>query len=462
MNDKSLLMDDADYPVFVEPIDLTAYRRDVSTVDPGQPDAVARPRDVSDVQDALKRANANATPVYLRGAGSMYAGGVNPHKKGLVLDMTGLDRIIEIDLERGVVVVEPGVRFGAVLKALKAHGMTIGVVPLTGPTATVGGAASSHALGTGSVKFQSFADEVVGLEVVLADGSVIHTGSAISAAAGFFARHAFGPDLTGLFLGADATLGVITKLALWLHPLPEVKRTICLGFENVVQGAACIASLQNQSFLPDVWYGSIYDGMAIQGRMGAAFPEQNVEDWPKFAIGLDFGGREEDLENSIRRVQAVAANHHGADFPAFNEIFYRKLRYDETYWYSFAGYFTRSKCGLLMTSLPARKIEDFYHVISNMREKHEKFLWAPGGVLCRRGLHGGVIAFYDEQSQWPEIQTAFKDCTQALLEIGCVPYKSGKMWAEHIRQLESHHALLTKIKAALDINGIMSPGNLGL
>ena len=462
MSSKSINLEGADYPVFVEPVDLTAYRRDVSTVEPGVPDVVARPNTLEDLQNALKQANDTKTPVYLRGAGSMYAGGVNPHQRGLVLDMTGLDKIIEINLERGIVIVEPGVRFGALLKALKPHGLTIGVVPLTGPTATIGGAASSHALGTGSVKFQSFADEVLGLEVVLADGSVIRTGSAILEHAGFFTRHAFGPDLTGLFLGADATLGVISKLALWLHPLPAVKQTICLGFKSVEQGARCIAALQNQELLRDVWYASVYDSMAIQGRMGAAFPDIPAEKWPKFALGLDFGGSEGAVTLGVTTVQKLAEEYGGGDFPEFNDVFYRKLRYDETFWYSFAGYFTRSRCGLLMTSLPPDKISDFYQVINKMRDKYQQFLWAPGAIMCRRGLHGGVIAFYDEQFQWPAMQQAFKACTQALLEIGCVPYKSGKMWAPHIQQLAPHHQLLTQIKSALDVNSIMSPGNLGL
>ena len=461
--DHPLDLSDIGIDIFNEPVDLTAYRRDTSLVDPGQPDQVARPSSVETLQAVLRRANESGTPVYVRGAGSMYAGGVHPHQNGLVLDMTGLNNIVDIDLARGVVVVEPGVRFGALLKALRPHGMTIGIVPLTGPTATIGGAAASHALGTGSVRYQSFADEVLGLEVVLADGQVLRTGSAALENAGYFARHAFGPDLTGLFLGADATLGVISKLALWLHPLPAARKTFCVGFPNTADGAKCIAHLQAQELMGDVWYASIYDQMAIQGRMSAAFPEQPAAKWPKFALGLDIGGLDEaQIQQTIQRITSVAADHNGQEFAAFNEVFYRKLRYDETFWYSFAGYFSRSRCGLLMTSLPADRVPAFYNTINEMREKFADFMWAPGAIVCRRGLHGGVIAFYDEQTQWQAMQTAFKACTQALLEIGCVPYKSGKIWAQHMQALESHHGALSQIKAALDINGIMSPGNLGL
>jgi hypothetical protein len=456
------MLNHEDVTVFSDPIDLLAYRRDTSVVPAGQPDSIARPNNLQGLCDTVRRANEAKTPIYVRGGGSMYAGGVNPHAGGVVVDMTGLNRIVDIDLERGIVVVEPGVLFGSVLKALKPHGMTIGIVPLTGPAATVGGAASSNALGTGSVRFQSFADEVVGLEVVLADGSVVRTGSAAADAAGFFMRHAFGPDLTGLFLGADATLGVISKLALWLHPLPEARQTFCLGFDSVEAGAKCITALQNQEQLQEVWYASAYDSQAIQGRMGAAFPDKAAENWPKFAIGFDAGANEATLSASIPRIKRFSAAFGGSEFLEFNEHFYRKLRYDETYWYSFAGYFTRSRCGLLMTSLPTNKLPAFYRIINEMRSNFPDFLWAPGAVLCRRGLHGGVVAFYDEQEQWEAMQSALAVCAQELLQAGCVPYKSGKIWAKQLRALGSHHDLLIHIKAALDPKQILSPGNLGL
>ena len=156
--------------VLDDPVDLLGYQRDCSSVAAGQAGMVVRPRDADEVASLLREASAQRIPVYMRGGGTMYAGGVNPSAGGIVLDLGGLDRILEIDLDAGVVVVEPGVRFGALAEALAPHGMTIGIIPSTSPAATLGGAASAHALGTGSARFQSFADEVVGLEVVLATG----------------------------------------------------------------------------------------------------------------------------------------------------------------------------------------------------------------------------------------------------------------------------------------------------
>ena len=446
----------------VEPIDLLTYQRDCSSVEPGKAGQVIRPTDTAQVAEALRAAHAASVPVYVRGGGTMYAGGTNPHAGGLVLDLGGLDRILDIDTARGVVIVEPGVRFGALAQALAPLGLTIGIVPSTAPTATIGGAASAHALGTGSARFQSFADQVVGLEVVLADGTRLRTGSAAARDAGFFHRYGIGPDLTGLFLGGDATLGVITAIALWLHPLPAVRETRCYGFADVATACAFVEELQRGEVLQQVWYGSGYEAGSIRARVGAARPDLDPATLPGFCIGLDFGGDEDGVRRAQSAALAGARRQGGDEFPLFNELYFERLRTDQIYWYSFAGYFARSRCGILMASLPTSRMPQFQDVLNRCRADHPALTWGGAVVLCRRGLHGGIMAFYDEATQWPAVQSAMRACGTALVEAGCIPYKSGKMWAHEVRRMDAYHATLRAIKAALDPSGILSPGNLGL
>ena len=446
----------------VEPIDLLTYQRDCSSVAPGRAGQVIRPTDAGQVADAMRAANAASVPVYVRGGGTMYAGGTNPHAGGLVLDLGGLDRILDIDTARGVVTVEPGVRFGALAQALAPLGLTIGIVPSTAPTATIGGAASAHALGTGSARFQSFADQVVGLEVVLADGTRLRTGSAAARDAGFFHRYGIGPDLTGLFLGGDATLGVITAIALWLHPLPAVRATSCYGFADVTAACAFVDELQRGDALRHVWYGSGYEAGTIRARVGAARPALDPSTLPGFCIGLDFGGDEHEVQRARATALDAARRHGGDDFPLFNAIYFERLRNDQIYWYSFAGYFARSRCGILMASLPTSRMPDFLDVLNRFRADCPALTWGGAIVLCRRGLHGGIMAFYDEATQWPAVQWAMQACSTALVAAGCIPYKSGKMWAHEVRRMDAYHATLRAIKGALDPSGILSPGNLGL
>ena len=210
--------------VLEDQIDLLNYRRDASVCAAGDPAAAVLVSSADEIVRVVKAAREADQPIYLRGAGSTYAGGANPTRGGVVIDVSPMNRIVEIDRGRGLVIVEPGVTYGELLAVLGRDGLTVGIVPLTGASGTIGGAIASHGLGTGSPKYQSTGDEVAGLEVILPDGELLRTGSAALAGAGFFHRYAIGPDLTGLFLGANGTLGVITKLALWVHPLPPIRK----------------------------------------------------------------------------------------------------------------------------------------------------------------------------------------------------------------------------------------------
>ena len=445
-----------------EPVDTLAYRRDTSIVTPGRPDLVARPLDAPTVGRVLAAASRLNVPVYSRGAGSMYAGGVNPQAGGLVLDLGGLDRVLDIDTVKGVVVLEPGVTFGALAAALEPFGQTIGIVPSTGAAATVGGAVSAHALGTGSPRFQSMGDEVAGLEVALADGSFIRTGSAAAHDAGFFHRYGIGPDLTGLFIGADGTLGVITKIALWLHPLPAHRETGCLGFADYPSAAAFLGELQRKALLDNVWYGAGYDAMAVRGRLLGADPGLDPTTLPRFVLGIDYGGEADAVTRDRARIEALAAHYGGTPQPRFDEVYFHNLRRDELYWYSYAGYFAKSRCAMVMASLPTDALPAFLDQAQRWRERHPQFAWASATVLCRRGLHGAVLTFYDEQSQWPDVQQVVAGCTAELMAIGCVPYKSGKLWAAQVSKLTEYQRAVARIKAALDPAGVLAPGNLGL
>lgn len=448
--------------LFREQVDLLSFTRDTSPVPAGEPEVAVRPSDADGVAEVLRFAKRRAVPVYVRGAGSMYAGGAVPHKGGIVLDMTALDGIVDIDIRRGLVVVEPAVRFGALLKALKPLGYTIGIVPLTGAAGTVGGAVSAHALGTGSPKFQSMGDQIAGLEVVLADGARVRTGSAASRQAGFFQRYCIGPDLTGLFLGADSTMGVITKIALWLHRLPEHVETLCLGFPDSPSGAAFLSAMQGAELTRNTWYGAIYEEGAIVGRVGAARPDIPRETLPAVCVALDLGGEAPDVDRDRDRLVALARDHGGDRFDVFDEVFFRSMRRDHTLWYSFAGYFTRSRCSLLMASLPCETLPALFDRVKEWRAKYTEYVWGTGIVLCRRGVHGAVIAFYDEESQWDAVQPVFVDVMNEMTAMGCVPYKPGKIWADAIRSYPEYFDLLGRIKKTLDPDGTLGPGNLGL
>ena len=445
-----------------DPVDLLSYRRDCSVVRPGRADLVVRPSSSAEVGTVLSAAARDRVPVYVRGGGTMYAGGANPHAGGIVIDLGAMNRIIELDLARGIVVVEPGIRFVELLAQLEPHGQTIGIVPVTGPAATIGGAVSAHALGTGSARHQSMADCVAGLEVVLADGTLLRTGSAACDGAGFFQRYCIGPDLTGLFLGGDASFGVVTAVCLWLYPLPAMRDTVVFGFPAAAAAATFLSSVQARELTRNVWYAAGYEGATIRARLAPARPQLDPASLPAFCVGFELGATASAIAEDRAALRALAAAVGGSEFPDFDEVYFRKLRYEEPYWYSFAGYFSRSRCAVLMTSLPCDRLDPFTRAVDELRARWPAFLWGAAVVVCRRGLHGGVIAFYDERTQWDAMLPAADDAAVRLVAAGCVPYKSGKLWAALVRDCDAYFHVLQTIKRGLDPRNILAPGNLGL
>ena len=218
--------------VRTEPEELAAHRLD-RALDPraGTPLAVVRPRTTAQVAEVVRVAAAHGLPVVPRGAGSGLSGGASAVDGGLVLclaDMTD----VEIDPTTLTATVQPGV-VNADLKAAAAeHGLWYPPDPASFTFSTIGGNVATNAGGLCCVKYGVTTDYVLGLEVVLADGSVVELG-------GKLLKEAAGLSLMKLFVGSEGTLGVITRIVLRLIPLPPPATTLVATFADL--GAACTA-----------------------------------------------------------------------------------------------------------------------------------------------------------------------------------------------------------------------------
>jgi glycolate oxidase len=222
--------------------DLMCYSYDSSGME-YLPAAVAFPCSAFEISAIMQLASQELFPVIPRGAGTGMTGGALPVQGGLVLATSRLNRILEIDRENQVAVVEPGVITGKFQAAVRKEGLFYPPDPASRDFCTMGGNVAECSGGPSAVKYGVTRDYVLGLEVVLPDGSIIHTGVRT-------AKGVVGYDLTRLFIGSEGTLGIVTKIIVRLLALPTHKKTYLVLTDSLQQATSLVAELLNSGILP--------------------------------------------------------------------------------------------------------------------------------------------------------------------------------------------------------------------
>ena len=221
--------------------DLLLYEYDGS-IDKGRPECVVFPRTTEDVVGILKIAAAHALPIVGRGAGTGLSGGVIPTRGGIMIGFSRMNRILEIDLENECAVVQPGVVNLDITRAVEGHGYYYAPDPSSQKACTIGGNVAENAGGPHTLIYGVTTNHVLGIEVVLPDGSVLNVGGKEQDLPGY--------DIRGLLTGSEGTMALVTKVIVRLMRAPEAVETLLAIYERADDAASTVGELTARAITP--------------------------------------------------------------------------------------------------------------------------------------------------------------------------------------------------------------------
>jgi len=435
-------------------IDLIAYAKDASEFR-HRPDAAVWPVTREQVSALLKLANREKFPIVPRGAGTSLAGLAVPERGGLIMDMGRMDKILEINIEDRLVVVQPGVVYADLDRKLSPKGFFFPPDPASGSVCTLGGNVATNAGGIKGAKYGTTKDYVLALEVILADGSVLRTGSRCM-------KTSSGYDMTKLFVGSEGTLGVITEITLKINPKPPLLSTAMAMFDDLEDAGRAISQIMHSGILPCAL--EIVDQQTL--RAINQNTTLNLPEVEAILVAETDGYTREETEYQIDKIVGIFQRNRAsmvrrADDRQEAEALWtaRKTAY---------GVMARINNNLFVEDLavPMSKVPEMLRAISDLAKKYDLIIPTVGHA-GDGNLHP-VISFDGTQpDQVQRVEEASAGLFEKVIELG------GTLTGEHgiglakARFMGMEHdaksmEYMRGIKHLFDPNNILNPGKMAL
>lgn len=459
--------------VISDPEALAAYSSDITENPAGHAELAVKPTSAEQVQDIVKLAAEQGIPLTPAVARMNVGGLAIPGRGGVVVDLSDMDRVLDLDREGMYALIEPGVTWAQMRDLLgrEAPELTISY-PLAPPYTSVLANFLMDGLGNLSLRHGSAGEQIAGVEAVMPDGTMVRTGAcAISPA--WFSRGPV-PDLTGLFVNWQGSTGIVTKLAAQLWPSPLLTRRLFVFVEALEGVWDLMRELTRRDLCRDL---SGITWPTAKMLFGIERPLTNEPGEPVIFVGLDVGGwDEEELGWRERAVRRVVAEHAGRGLPVGAILSIDELVEVAPSLGRFAE-FPMTLDFLLDHPGGGLTWVGTYGPTAGWDEGARRCydLMVERGfppLLVTRPMKGGhygvlrMITCFDKHdaAEVEEVGRLNADLLGICLELGFVPYKAPgwAVAAMHRRADRGYLRLLEQVKACLDPQGIMNPGRWGL
>lgn len=430
---------------------LDQHGRDESAIPPVRPSAVVMPRSTEEVSKVLKYCNREKIPVVAFGAGSSLEGHVLPLFGGISLDLTEMNKIIEIKSDDLVVRVEPGVHRMALNEKLATQGLFFSVDP--GADATLGGMASTGAAGTTTVRYGAMRDNVLALTAVMADGTVIRTGRETR-------KLSAGYDLTRLLVGSEGTLAVITELTLRVFGIPEKMAAAIVRFPTLSDGVTAATAIVRSGI--SIARCEFLDAKCIKNVN--SHDGLNLSEMP--TLFFEFHGSPVGVAEDAKSVKEIVEEFGGSEFEwTADEGARRKLwqARHNAYWAGIAAH-PGKRAVSTDAAVPLSKLSEAVQIAEQILSKHP-YPFSILGHVADANFHCFIVTDPAKPEELEDVRHITHEITMKMIEMGgtCTGEHgigSGKIAALIEETGAPAVSIMKLIKQTLDPNNILNPGKV--
>lgn len=420
-----------------------------------RPEVLVIPASTTEVAEIMRYANKHNLPVTPRGQGTGLVGGAVPLYGGILLDMSGMNKILELDEENLTLTVEPGVLLMDVIKFVEDNNLFYPPDPGE-KSATIGGNINTNAGGMRAVKYGVTRDYVRGLEMVLADGRIIEVGGKV-------VKNSSGYSMKDIFIGSEGTLGIITKAILKLMPLPRRKLSLLVPFPSLDTAIETVPKIIKSRTIPTaVEFMQREVILASEQFLGRKFPDKSADAY----LLLTFDGNsKEEIDLAYHDVAEICLAQGAIDVLISNTD-----ERNESIWAARGAFLeairaSTSELDECDVVVPRKSVADFIRFTHTLQEKH--------GLRIRSFGHAGdgnlhIYALRDtlDKTTWQtKLKVVFEEMYERARSLGGkVSGEHGIGYAKQAYLRESagpdQLELMRGIKAVFDPKNILNPGKV--